>query len=120
MRCCPDHEGSYLNLAWVKYPLPGTANLETAASKIRVGGLDDLYDRDALAILGRAPNPIQAVGLSSSKVRSALKAAGRQRDLVSARMTFRPPFGIEQLVAPCAVTAAFAASARVMFGILAE
>ena len=42
---------------------------------------DDLHDRDALAVLGRAPGPLQAANLSLSKIRSALKAAGRQRNL---------------------------------------
>src|SRR6476469_1422751 len=42
---------------------------------------DDLADRDALAILGRAPTPIDAQRLSAAKIRAALKAAGRQRNL---------------------------------------
>ena len=42
---------------------------------------DSLADRDALAILGRAPTPAVAARLSVSKIRSALKAAGRQRNL---------------------------------------
>src|SRR5512144_168795 len=42
---------------------------------------DDLTDRDALAILGRASDPRQAASLSLSKIRSALKAAGRQRNI---------------------------------------
>lgn len=42
---------------------------------------EDLVDRDALAILGRAPTPAQAAHLSLSKIGSALKAAGRQRNL---------------------------------------
>src|SRR4029077_9719567 len=42
---------------------------------------EDLADRDALAILGRAPTPTDARRLSLSKIRSALKAAGRQRNL---------------------------------------
>ncbi len=42
---------------------------------------DDLADRDALAVLGRAPTPAEAHALSLSKIRSALKHAGRQRNI---------------------------------------
>jgi transposase len=37
---------------------------------------DDLHDRDALAVLGRAPTPGEATRLSLAKIRSALKRAG--------------------------------------------
>ena len=81
---------------------------------------DDLHDRDALAILGRAPTPIQAVGLRVSKIRSALKAAGRQRNLDARALAIQAALRTEQLAAPAAVTAAFAASTRAMVGIIAE
>src|ERR1700739_2114879 len=42
---------------------------------------DALTDRDALAILGRAPTPDQGARLSVSKISAALKAAGRQRNI---------------------------------------
>ena len=37
---------------------------------------DNLADRDALAVLGRAPTPAEAARLSLTKIRSALKHAG--------------------------------------------
>jgi hypothetical protein len=81
---------------------------------------DDLHDRDALAILGRAPSPPQAARLSVAKIRSALKAAGRQRNLDTRALAIQTALRTEQLTAPAAVTAAFAASTRAMVSIIAE
>ena len=41
----------------------------------------DLADRDALAVLGRAPTPALGAALSLSQLRSTLQRAGRQRNL---------------------------------------
>jgi len=81
---------------------------------------EDLADRDALAILGRAPTPAQATHLSLSKIRSALKAAGRQRNLDTRALQIQEMLRTEQLAAPAAVTAAFGASTRAAVGIIAE
>jgi transposase len=81
---------------------------------------DDLADRDALAILGRAPTPADAGHLSLSKIRSALKAAGRQRNLDSRALQIQEMLRTPQLAAPAAVTAAFGASTRAAVGIIAE
>ena len=81
---------------------------------------DDLHDRDALAVLGRAPAPLQAASLSLSKIRSALKAAGRQRNLDTRALEIQTALRTEQLAAPAAVTAAFAATTRATVGIIAE
>lgn len=80
----------------------------------------DLGDRDALAILGRAPDPGQAAKLSVNKIRSALKAAGRQRNIDSRAQQIQTALRSEQLAAPAAVTAAFAATTRATVGIIAE
>ena len=81
---------------------------------------EDLADRDALAILGRAPTPADAGRLSLSKIRSALKAAGRQRNLDTRALQIQEMLRTEQLAAPAAVTAAFGASTRAAVGIIAE
>jgi transposase len=81
---------------------------------------DDLTDRDALAILGRAPDPRRAASLSLSKIRSALKAAGRQRNIDVRAQEIQAALRSEQLAAPAAVTAAFAATTRATVGIIAE
>jgi transposase len=81
---------------------------------------EDLADRDALAILGRAPTPADAKCLSLAKIRSALKAAGRQRNLDTRALQIQEMLRTEQLAAHAAVTAAFGASTRAAVGIIAE
>lgn len=81
---------------------------------------DDLHDRDALAVLGRAPTPADAGRLSLAKIRSALKAAGRQRNLDIRALQIQAMLRAEQLTAPAAVTAAFGATTRAEVGIIAE
>ena len=80
----------------------------------------DLADRDTLAILGRAPTPADARRLSLAKIKSALKAAGRQRNLDTRALQIQEMLRTEQLTAPAAVTAAFGASTRAAVGIIAE
>ena len=81
---------------------------------------ESLADRDALAILGRAPTPSDAAQLSVSKIRSALKAAGRQRNLDAKALEIQTALRTEQLAAPAAVTAAFGATTRAAVAIIAE
>ena len=81
---------------------------------------ESLADRDALAILGRAPTPPDAARLSVSKIRSALKAAGRQRNLDAKALEIQAALRTEQLAAPAAVTAAFGATTRAAVGIITE
>ena len=81
---------------------------------------ENLADRDALAILGRAPTPADAKRLSVSKIRAALKAAGRQRNLDTRALEIQEILRTPQLAAPAAVTAAFGASTRAAVGIIAE
>src|ERR1700757_2398262 len=81
---------------------------------------DDLADRDALAVLGRAPTPADAAHLSLSKIRSALKRAGRQRNIDARAQEIAAALRTEQLAAPAAVTAAFAATTRAAVGIIIE
>ncbi|MDZ7883974.1 MAG: IS110 family transposase [Mycobacterium sp.] len=81
---------------------------------------ESLADRDALAILGRAPTPTGAARLSLAKIRSALKAAGRQRNLDTKALEIQAMLRTEQLAAPAAVTAAFGATTRASVAIIAE
>jgi hypothetical protein len=71
-------------------------------------------------ILGRAPTPADAARLSLSKIRAALKAAGRQRNLDTRAQHIQATLRTPQLAAPAAVTAAFGASTRAAVGIIAE
>ena len=69
---------------------------------------------------GPRPYPRRRRRLSLSKIRSALKAAGRQRNLDTRALQIQEMLRTEQLAAPAAVTAAFGASTRAAVGIIAE
>jgi transposase len=112
---------AHQNLIWAR-----TRHTNALRSALReyypaaLEAFEDLADRDALAILGRAPTPTDARRLSLSKIRSALKAAGRQRNLDTRALQIQEMLRTEQLAAPAAVTAAFGASTRATVGIIAE
>jgi transposase len=112
---------AHQNLIWSRNRQ--TNALRSALREYYPGALeafDDLAGRDALAILGRAPTPIQATHLSLSKIRFALKAAGRQRNIDTRALQIQEVLRREQLSAPAAVTAAFDATTRAAVGIIAE
>ncbi len=112
---------SHQNLIWAR--TRHTNTLRSALREYYPGALeafDDLADRDTLAILGRAPTPVQAANLSLSKIRSALKAGGRQRNLDTRALQIQEMLRREQLAAPAAVTAAFGATTRAAVAIIAE
>jgi DNA-binding transcriptional MerR regulator len=112
---------AHQNLIWTRNQHTNT--LRSALREYYPGALeafDDLHARDALAVLGRAPSPLQAAGLSLAKIRSALKAAGRQRNLDIRAQEIQAALRTEQLTAPAAVSAAFAASTRATVAIIAE
>jgi transposase len=112
---------AHQNLIWTRNQ--HTNALRSALREYYPGALEafgDLHDRDALAILGRAPTPVQAASLSLSKIRAALKGAGRQRNIDGRAQEIQIALRTEQLVAPAAVTAAFAASTRAMVAIIVE
>jgi transposase len=71
---------------------------------------DSLTTGDALAVLGRAPTPEQGARLSLTKIGSALKAAGRQRNIESRAAEIQAVLRREHLTAPPAVAAAFGAT----------
>jgi transposase len=82
----------------------------------------DLHDRDALAVLGRAPGPVEGAELSISAIRSALKRAGRQRGVDERARQIAATLRAEHrhLSAPGPVAAAFAATTKAAVGIIAE
>src|SRR5271165_426880 len=112
---------AHQNLIWAR--TRHTNGLRSALREYYPAALevfDDLADRDALAILGRAPTPADAQRLSLSKIRAALKTAGRQRNLDSQAQHIQAALRTPQLAAPAPVTAAFGASTRAAVGIIAE
>jgi transposase len=109
------------NLIWAR--TRHTNALRSALREYYPGALeafDDLHDRDALAVLGRAPTPADAAHLSLAKIRSALKHAGRQRNLEARAQEITAALRTEQLAAPTEITAAFAATTRAAVGIITE
>ena len=112
---------AHQNLIWAR--TRHTNGLRSALREYYPAALeafDDLADRDALAILGRAPTPVDAGRLSLSKIRAALKTAGRQRNLDTRAQHIQAALRTAQLTAPAAVTAAFAATTRATVAIIAE
>jgi transposase len=112
---------AHQNLIWAR--TRHTNGLRSALREYYPAALEafeDLADRDALAILGRAPTPADAGRLSLSKIRAALKAAGRQRNIDTRALQIQEMLRREQLAAPAAVTAAFGASTRAAVGVIAE
>lgn len=112
---------AHQNLIWARNR--NTNALRSALREYYPGALeafDALSDRDALAILGRGPTSVEAAGLSVAKIRSALKAAGRQRNLDARALEIQAALRTEQLAAPAAVTAAFGASTRAAVAIIAS
>lgn len=116
-RCWPADQ----NLIW-------TRNRQTNAlrSALReyypaaLAAFDDLADRDALAVLGRAATPQEGAQLSVSAIRAALKRSGRQRNLDTRARQIQTTLRGRQLAAHPTVTAAFAATTRATVGIIAE
>ena len=112
---------AHQNLIWAR-----TRHTNALRSALReyypaaLEAFDDLADRDALAVLGRAPTPADAAHLSLAKIRSALKHAGRQRNIDARAQHIAAALRTEQLTAPAPVTAAFAATTRAAVGIIGE
>lgn len=80
---------------------------------------EDLHDRDALAVLSRAPDPLTAARLTSSQLKAALRAGGRRRNLDATAGRIQAVLRTEQMRAPAAVTAAYAGVVTAQVGIIA-
>jgi transposase len=72
----------------------------------------DLADRDAAAILAIAPTPDQGRALSRAKIASALRRAGRQRNVEHRVGEIAAALRADYLQAPPAVAGAYGAAAR--------
>jgi transposase len=80
----------------------------------------DLADRDALAVLGRAPTPDAGAALSISQLCAALKRGGRQRNLERRATEVQTALRTEQLNASPILAQAFAATTKAAVGIISE
>jgi transposase len=79
----------------------------------------DLAHPDALAVLGLAATPEQGRRLSQARVASALRRAGRQRNIDTVAQKIRAALTAPQLAAPTAVSDAYGASTRAAVAVLA-
>jgi transposase len=109
------------NLIWAR--TRHTNQLRNALREYYPAALEafgDLADRDALAVLGRAPTPATGAGLSLGQLRAALKRGGRQRNLDRRASEIQAALRTEQLAASSALAEAFAATTKAAVGIIGE
>jgi transposase len=81
---------------------------------------DELGGRDALAVLELAPTPARGRALSRAKIASALRRAGRQRNIEARAEAIQAALRTEQLAAPPAIEAAFGHTVTALVRVLAE
>jgi transposase len=79
----------------------------------------DLAHPDAVAVLGLAATPEQGRRLSQTRIASALRRAGRQRNIDAFAQKIRGALTTPQLAAPTAVSDAYGASTRAAIAVLA-
>ena len=79
----------------------------------------DLAHPDAVAVLGLAATPEQGRRLSQVRIASALRRAGRQRNIDAFAQKIRAALNTPQLAAPTAVSDAYGASTRAAVAVLA-
>ena len=112
---------SHQNLIWTR--IRQTNALRSALREYYPAALEafpDLADRDALAVLGKAPAAADGAGLSVSAIRAALKRAGRRRNLDDKARQIAASLRTEHLAAPEPLAAAFAATTTALVRIIAE
>ena len=81
---------------------------------------EDLADRDAIAVLGRAPTPKAGRALSQSAAEAALRRGGRQRNVARRAGEIREALHSQQLVPPDALAEPYGAAVRSAVAVVAE
>ena len=79
----------------------------------------DLADRDAVAVLSKAPSPELGRRLSTAQIASALRKAGRQRNVEARAAVIRDALRAPQLAAPPAVADAYGDTAKALVAVVA-
>jgi transposase len=111
---------AHQNLIWAR-----TRHTNALRSALReyypaaLAAFDDLADRDALAVLRRAPTPATGARLTLPQISAALRRGGRARNVETRARQIQAALRTEQLAAPEAVAAAFAATTGAQVGIIA-
>ena len=109
------------NLIWTRNRQ--TNALRSALREYYPAALDtftDLADRDTLAVLVKAPTPLEGARLTLGQIQAALKRGGRQRNLERRATEIQTTLRVGQLAAPDAVADAFGATTRAAVGIITE
>ncbi len=109
------------NLIWARNR--HTNQLRNALREYYPGALDafdDLADRDALAVLGKAPTPSAGAALSLGQLRAALQRGGRKRNLDRRAAEIQSALRAEHLGAAPTLSEAFGATTKAAVGIIAE
>jgi Transposase/Transposase IS116/IS110/IS902 family len=79
----------------------------------------DLAHRDAIAVLAKAPTPELGRRLSTAQIASALRRAGRVRNVDRRASDIRDGLRVPQLAAAPLVADAYGASAQALIGVIA-
>jgi transposase IS116/IS110/IS902 family protein len=77
----------------------------------------ELTAAEALELLGKAPDPVSAAGLTTAQITAALKRA-RRHHVVDKAQAIRAALGAEHLTQPAAAVSAYAATVRAQVAIL--
>jgi transposase len=112
---------AHQNLIWDR--VRTTHRLRSSLREYFPAALDtfaDLADRDSLAVLAKAPTPTEAKALPLGKIRSALRAGGRQRNIDTRARQIAEGLRANTLEAPETVVSAFAATTRSTVAIIGE
>jgi hypothetical protein len=80
----------------------------------------DLCDRDALAVLAKAPTPLKGRRLTLSQIRAALRQGGRKRGLDGAAARIQTGLRAPELEAPAALVDSLAAIVSAEVAMVAE
>ncbi len=83
-----------------------------------VATFPELADRDALAVLAKASTPQAARAMSVAKIRSALRAGGRQRNIDTRAADIAENLRVEHLEAPDEMADALGASVSSLIAVL--
>jgi transposase len=85
-----------------------------------LAAFDDLDDRDALAVLGRAPTPTAGRRLSRSAIGAALRRGGRQRGVDIRAEQIQAALRSEQLEPPAVLADAYGAEVASTVAVISE
>jgi hypothetical protein len=81
---------------------------------------EDLADRDALAVLGKAPTPKAGRSLTQAAAEAAVRRGGRQRNVARRAEEVREALRSEQLAPPEGAVSAYGAVVRSAMAVVAE